>query len=477
MNTRIHNHRLWLATVALLSLVLLVAFGAIQTARALEVDRDGIIEADEVIDDDVYIEAGHVVVDGTVNGVLIVSAGEAEINGTVNGDLAMFTSNAEVNGLVTGNVVFGGQKLELNGTVEGSVFAAGSSLTLGPHAVVERNLVFGGFSLEAVEGSVVERDVHAGGYQMLLSGQVDQDVVADSAALEIEGRVGGDVTATVAEPEPEPSLIIQLVFERFQSSGMLTKIAPAGLRVGEGAEIAGTLTYKSPVEQADAIQSSAIGEVVYEFAPLSDEPELTPAMRIKHWFVRQLQTFLTLFVLGALVAWRAPVLLSQLSDQARTKPLPSILWGLLALCAIFFGLIALAMATSILGMLLAVVTLGKLLTTVLLGGTSALVLLVTLIKLLISYGTKLIVSYLIGKLILGRLTPRVAERAIWPLMLGIVLYVVVTSIPCLGDVIGFIVVLIGLGAIWLLIRQSRSTPEEIAEGASLEATETPLAKE
>jgi cytoskeletal protein CcmA (bactofilin family) len=478
MNTRIHNHRFWLATGAMLTLVLLVAFGAVQTARALEVDRDGAIKADEVIDDDVYIEAGHVVVDGTVNGALIVSAGEAEINGTVNGDLVMFTSDAQVNGLVTGNLVFGGQRLELNGAVGGSIFAAGSSLTLGPQAAVERNLVFGGFSLEAIEGSVVERDVHAGGYQMLLSGQVDQDVIADFAALEIEGRIGGDVTVTVAKPEPQPSLIIQLVFERLQSPGISTKIAPAGLRVDEGAAIAGTLTYKSPVEQAGAIQSSAIGEVVYEFTPLSDEPELTPAMRIKHWFVRQLRTFLTLFVLGALVAWRAPVLLSQLSDQARTKPLPSILWGLLTLCVIFFGLIALATAASVLGALFSVVTLGELLTTALLGGTSALVLLATLIKLIISYGTKLIVSYLIGKLILGRLAPRVAERAIWPLMLGIVLYVAVTSIPCLGDVIGFIVVLIGLGTIWLLIRQSRSAPGEIVEEASLEAmTETPLPKE
>ncbi len=114
-------------------------------------------------------------------------------------------------------------------------------------------------------------------------------------------------------------------------------------------------------------------------------------------------------------------------------------------------------------MLFSVVTLGELLPAVLFGGSSALVLLVTLLGLLISYGTKLIVSYLIGKLILGRLAPRVAEQAIWPLMLGIVLYVIITSIPCLGDVIGFIVALIGLGAIWLLIRQGRSASEEVSE--------------
>jgi hypothetical protein len=466
MHTHFHNRRLWPATIALLTLVLLVAFGAIQTACALEVDRDGVIEADEVIDDDVFIQGGEVVVDGTVNGVLIVSAGRAEINGTVNGDLAMFTSEAQVTGLVTGNLVFGGQKLELNGTVGNSVFAAGSSLTLGPQATVERNLVFGGFGLEAAEGSVIGRDVHAGCYQVILSGQIDQDVIADSAALEVEGSVGGDVTATVDPPDEGSTFMFQFV----RWPGIPEKIVPTGLRVDESAEIAGTLTYKSPIEQAEGIRSSAIGEVVYEFVPLSDEPELTPAMRVKHWFVRQLQTFLTLFVLGALVAWRAPVLLSRLSDQARAKPLPSILWGLLALLAISFGLIALTTAASALGMLFAVVTLGRLLTTVLFGGTSALVLLVTLLGLIISYGTKLIVAYLIGRLILERLAPQITEQAIWPLMLGIVLYVVIASIPCLGDVIGFLVTLIGLGAIWLLIRQGRSAPEYIPEEASMEAT-------
>ncbi|MBN1815418.1 MAG: hypothetical protein JXA14_26535 [Anaerolineae bacterium] len=461
MRTHFYNRRFRLVTIALLILALLAAFGATQTARALEIDKDGIIEAGEVIDDDVYIEAGHVVVDGTVNGVLIVSAGEAEINGTINGDLIMFVSQAKVEGTVADNLFFGGQTLELNGSVGGSVFAGGSSLTLGPSAVVERNLAFGGFGLEAAKGSVVGRDVHAGGYQAILSGQVDQDVVAEMAALEIEGSIGGDVTTTVNPPDEGPSFMFQ--FMRWP--GIPKEIAPAGLRVDQGAEIAGTLTYKSSVEQAEAIQSSAIGEVVYEYVP----PEEKPAPTFKDWFVGRLRTFLTLFVLGALVAWRAPVLLGRTAGQARAKPLPSILWGLLALCAIFFGLIALAMAASILGVLFAVVTLGELLPTVLFGGASALVLLVTLLALITSYGTKLIVSYLVGKLILGRLAPQVAERAIWPLMLGIVLYVMITSIPCLGDVIGFIVALIGLGAIWLLIRQGRHGPEEISEEPPVEA--------
>lgn len=473
MKTRIHNRRFRLVAISLLSLVLLVALGAVQTARALKVDRDGIIEADEVIDDDVYIEAGHVVVDGTVNGILIVSAGEAEINGTINGDLVLIAANAEVEGKVADNLFYSGQRLELNGTVEGSVFAGGSSIELGSEAIVERNLVVGGFSLQMEEETKVGRDVYAGGYQALIDGRVDRDVVASAVAVEIAGSIGGDVTAMVDPPDESSAIIFKLI----RWPGMPDEIAPSGLKVDEKATIEGTLTYKSFVEQTEAIQSSAIGEVIYEYMPPSKEAELTPAMRFKHWFVQQLRKFLTLFVLGALVAWRAPVLLSRTADQARTKPLPSILWGLVALFVIVFGLIALAIATCILGVLLAVVTLGELLTTVIFGGASALVLLVTLLGLIISYGTKLIVSYLIGKLILGWIMPRVTEQAIWPLMLGIVLYGIITSIPCLGHAIGFLVALIGLGAIWLLIQQARSAPQGISKETSVEIVAEALPKE
>jgi hypothetical protein len=473
MSEFLHAYRFRITLIVSLSLAFLLALGAVQTARAFEV-RYEVIEADEVIDDDVYIEGSDVEVNGTVNGVLVVSAGHAEINGTVNGDLVVFAAEAEIEGTVAGNFFFGGQRLELNGPVEGTVFAAGSSIELGPEATVERNLVVGGFSLQMEEGTAVGRDVYVGGYQALLDGRVDRDVVASTAAVEIDGSIGGNVTATVAEPEPEPPLIIQIVLERTQVANTSTKIAPAGLQVGKGAEIAGTLTYKSSVEQADAIQSSAVGEVVYEYVPSSEESELTPAMRIKHWFVGQLQALITLVVLGALIAWRAPTFLTQPAGQIRAKPLPATLWGLLvALLVIPVGLLVLGVLT-VLGILLIVVTLGELTPTIILGGSSTIVLAGTLFSLFISYGARLIVSCLIGKLLLGWLAPQLAERTIWPLMLGTVLYVIVTSIPCIGVMIHILAACASLGAVWLLIQQRNSTPEEAA-AEEIPVEETPKA--
>ena len=211
MKKLFRNHWGRWAIVALLSLTLLAAIGIIQTARALEVDKDGVIEAGEVIEDDVYIEADRVVVDGTVNGALIVSSNKAEINGTVNGDLVIFSSQAQVNGRVTGNLVFAGRQLSMNGSVGNSVFAVGSTAILESAAVAERNLVFGGFSLEMVEGSTVGRDLHVGSYQAILAGQVGRDVIVSTGALEIAGSVGGDVTAEVSEPEQDSQSVFQFM--------------------------------------------------------------------------------------------------------------------------------------------------------------------------------------------------------------------------------------------------------------------------
>ncbi|MBN1979814.1 MAG: polymer-forming cytoskeletal protein [Anaerolineae bacterium] len=459
MVTHVHNRRFRLMALLPLSLALLIALGTIQVAKALEIDDDGIIAASEVIDDDVFIESSKAVVDGTVNGVLIANANEAEINGTVNGDLAIFAAHATVNGQVNGNLIVGGRVLTLNGAVEGSVFYAGSTLILGPSAAVERNLLFGGYSVEMTPGSTVGRDVYAGSYQALLRGEIGRDVSAEVSALEIAGSVGRDVTATVEKPDPDAPRMFQIL----RWPGMPEEVIASGLQVRESAEIEGTLTYRSPVEQAEAIKSSAIGAVVYEYVP-GDDPELTPAVKIQQWLVARLREFLTLLVLGALVAWKMPILLSRSADQARAKPLSAILWGLLAWIAGIVGVSVLSLLLLILGLLLAAVTLGELSTAVIFAGASALVLAVTLFSLTVSYGTKLIVAYLIGRPIVKRLAPGSAERVFRPLLLGIVLYLLVRSIPCVGGIAWVITTLIGLGALWLLFRQRRSAPEPMETG-------------
>jgi hypothetical protein len=315
---------------------------------------------------------------------------------------------------------------------------------------VGRNVFFNGFGLEMKPGSTVGRDVLASGYQALLAGRVERDVHAGVGALEIAGFVGRDVAAIVSEPGGESP-------QGPWWPGMPPMI-DAGLRVAEGAHIVGTLTYVSPVEQADAIESVPGGGVVYQ---PPDEPEVRVgfAHRAGQWFLARARDFVTLLVLGGLAVWKRQALLDRLTDQARSQPLPALGWGFAIMIGGHVALVVLAVLVLVLGILMSVVTLGGLALTVFGVGFSGLALVFTLFSLSVAYGSKLIVVYLIGKLILQRLASAHADKAIWSLVLGIVLYVLVRSIPGLGWLIGAVMTLAGLGAMWLLFREPRRAPE------------------
>ena len=76
---------------------------------------------------------------------------------------------------------------------------------------------------------------------------------------------------------------------------------------------------------------------------------------------------------------------------------------------------------------------------------------------MIAYGSKLVVVYPVGRWILQRLQGESSVELTgwsqaWPLVLGVLLYVVVAGIPYLGFVVSVLVTLLGLGAMWLSLR-------------------------
>ena len=167
--------------------VMLTAFfslGITSSAYAAEFREGGtvIINADEVIDDDLFIGAEKV-----------------EVHGTIKGDLFAAGTFVEFDGYVEGSLIIMGQSLTVDGQIDGSLYGAGYSLELGPRADVARNVYFGGFSLTTADGSMVGRGLHVGGYQALLSGEVQDDVMIGGATLELDGVVGGDVRGEVGE--------------------------------------------------------------------------------------------------------------------------------------------------------------------------------------------------------------------------------------------------------------------------------------
>ncbi len=162
--------------------MVLAALLLLSPARAVET-RSGdeiVIGPDEIIEDDLYVTANEVVVEGTVEGDLIAFGSSIVMDGTVEGDL-----------------IGAGQSMEIGGTVEDDARIAGQTLLLGEGAEVEDDLIAAGFSLENEPDSIVGGTLLYAGYQTLLQGTIGEDVNAAANGLELGGEVGANVDAEV----------------------------------------------------------------------------------------------------------------------------------------------------------------------------------------------------------------------------------------------------------------------------------------
>jgi multisubunit Na+/H+ antiporter MnhC subunit len=108
------------------------------------------------------------------------------------------------------------------------------------------------------------------------------------------------------------------------------------------------------------------------------------------------------------------------------------------------------------GILIAVISLGGLSRTFFGVGFSGLALVVTVFTLLVSYGSKIVVSYLIGDLLMKRIAPQASHKAVWAMLIGVGIYTLVRSIPLIGWLIGVAATLLGVGAMWLVYRSGKT---------------------
>ena len=72
---------------------------------------------------------------------------------------------------------------------------------------------------------------------------------------------------------------------------------------------------------------------------------------------------------------------------------------------------------------------------------------------LVAYGSKLIVAYLAGNWLFEKIAPRAKIAPFLGLVFGLVIFILLRSIPMLGWVLGVLVTAWGLGGCWLAYRK------------------------
>ena len=433
--------------LSVIGLLALASLFVAAPALAADIRTKDVIVIDEDVDDDLYLFAGSITVNGTVHGDLIAVGGDIILNGAIDGDLWA-----------------AGGKVHINGTVADDVRVAGSDLKLGPDADVGDDLFAAGFGFGSDPGSSIASDVYVAGFQALLGGDIGGDAKAAVAGLEISGHVVGDVTAEVEEPDPEFEQFS--MFMRMWNPYFPERIIGPGLTIKEEAQIDGELTYTSPVT-VQIPEGAVGGPIVYQTpvpeageAPEVEVPEVPAgaltAAGILGWFVRwivgMVQTFMSLLIIGVLVLWLIPKWLKEAARHWKEKPVHCLGWGVAALVAFFVAVPALLVVMIVLDILVGLATLGGLvgpITAIMMVSEGILTVGFWIIAV---YFTKVVFCYLVGWLILKRPAPAWVEKAMGliPLLIGIAIFTLVRSIPFLGAFFSSLVTIFGLGALWLL---------------------------
>lgn len=378
-----------------------------------------VIGSGEVIDDDLYVTANTVIIDGTVHGDVVAAGASVTINGTVDGD-----------------VLAVGQAVVLNGALHDDVRVAGMAVQLGSNAQVGDDVIAAGNSIEQQAGSVIGGDAYLGASQALLAGTTHGNVKGGFAALEVRGTIDGDASVSVGGTNDV------VVTPWSPGLGISTPAVRSGLTIDDNARIGGKLSYTAP--QDGTVRSGATVTNGISRTPIAPSATISPYA----WLIDLLRRYVTLLVIGLLALWLVPSWIGQLGTTVRNRPFASFGWGTVGFAGVIALLLLIPLVAILLMVLFGSLTLGGLAGITFVLGTALTTALITGFAVLVSYMVQIIVGLMVGRWLLGLAQPRLAESRVGALALGLALYVVLRAIPNVGFLVAIIVTLLGLGAIW-----------------------------
>ena len=405
------------------ALTLLLAVTVTPTAHAgefIEGKPDAVLEEGETVEDDLFIGGDSVLVAGTVEGDLFAAGNDVVISGEV-----------------YGNVFTAGQNITISGTIDGALMIAGYDLTLTENAVITHNVYFGGFSLEAMTDSLVQRSIYGGGYQLILDGTVARDVTAGLGALKVNGPVGGDLNVEIGEPSSDSEWLV----DNWMKDMPVIKVLDPGYVVEESL-VEGDLNIKvTPVDTNVNVP----------------EIKIDPAQLILGYLRRRAGEFIALMLVGMIVLWLMKDTLLKAVDEVKSNAGKDSLWGLLVYFLYVPVVFTLFVVLTLLIIMVSLLTLGSLTGEVIAISSFSFFGLLTLFGMLASLGTKIVVGYLVGRWLLSK-TSNLSYENYWhhvgALALGVFLYEVLRAIPLAGFVIMLVVVVIGTGAFFVLLKNA-----------------------
>jgi cytoskeletal protein CcmA (bactofilin family) len=411
--------------IAILALVITLAFAlvVVPTSRA-----QGIIYGNT-------IPAGQ-----TVENNVILAGDTVKIEGTVDGDVIALGTDVQVDGSINGSLVTAGETVTINGSVDGSVYTSALSVEMGEESAIGHDLYLLGGQLVTKPGSAIGRDI-----------------LAITVGATLNGEVSRDVRAIIGPVE-----IVNAILQLTQGKS-LRDFLPSRLRSALPPGLAAD-AFSGTVNQAGlGLNFSRHPQMFSKMDTLHPENLDVPSSpvptgggidwnQVGNWGLNRLRHLVVAYIFGALVLLIFPRRFKGWTEKAASSPLHAAAWGLVVIIIGFSLALLIAVLILPIAIFFFSLTLNSLGAITLSLGYFGLGLALTVFIIFAFYVSKVVVAYMVAKLILDRLIPRVAGYRFLVLLLGVFLFVLVVSIPYIGWIINFVIALIGAGAIWMRLQ-------------------------
>jgi len=334
-----------------------------------------------------------------VEGNFIKVGNTIEINGAVNGDVIVAGNIVTIAGPVAGDVIAVGNIVRVTGPVGGSVRVAGSTVQI--DGEVDRNVWAVGSSVTLSSDSKVGWDVYSAGATIEVKSPVGGNVWAAGASIVLGNTVGKDVKAAI---DTEGKMVLY-----------------------PGAKVAGDLVYKAGSEEQLELKEGAevAGEISKKAIVIPDRSDWEKVFGVTAIFFKII-SFFSLLVIGLVLVTLAPKIIVQAKDEMVKRPAQSLGWGFVFLVVVPVAVVLLMI--TIIGIPLALI--------------------IVPFYIIALYLSKVLVGFTIGLLILDNLTKdkKYKGSLVRPLALGLLILLIIVSIPYIGWLIKLLLVLWALGA-------------------------------
>lgn len=389
-----------------------------------------VIAADQVWEDDVYVFAQTLVVEGEIKGDLVVSAQQVHLRGDIGGSLTAAC-----------------QQLLIEGTCGRASRIACHTARIAPEARLAGDVVAAAYSLDIAKGAVVDGDLIYAGYQILLQGQILDDVWAAVSRAEITGSIGRELSITAAGTAAAHP--VDTYWNVPPGSLLAVPPVTSGLTIHPEARIGSGVVYRSPEEAEIASDASIGGEVQWLKTERLELSAGDPRMR---YFWAQVRRYGTLLVLGGLMVMVCPTTTRGTVDEIAVRPGVTFLAGLLAIPMAVVAVGVIGALVVLLPMLFAMVTMDHLAVASAAIMFFSLLMYVASLLYFVAYGAAAILSITFGRLIFSDQPIISRGGQLLALAFGLIFFILLTCIPYLDIGVMGVALLFGFGGLftWLV---------------------------